>query len=394
MLAGAVGFFAAVALINWLVNPYGVWRVALLDDVYRKRSPGQVVSTPYRLRIEAADTILLGSSRVLFGMDIPQGARNGVLNAALPGAHLDELLAVIAVVAENPRVRRIIWGVDPHLFNAQMTGFRDPAIPGRLARAPRLLISETLLNTDALWASGKLAVRALGGRASLPLQQRAGVPWSPRAIRRAVAEVELTGLASADDASIRRWVTECVLTHSTFPADEIPIRRVAEAVARLRASGIQVQLFIPPMSVYELEAIRQAGRWEGFLEWKQQVLEVGAYWDFTGYGELASREDLFDDVAHAKPVVGHLILRHLWGLDCDQCGAAARSLLRAGVWVDGDTIAAHLRAQDASRLAFSQRPSRVSERVTAALAPPASADRRNKGGGAELTQAANAVAPR
>lgn len=385
MLATAVVFFAAVALINWAVNPYGTWRVALLDGVYRRHSPGGRVTTPYRLRGETAHTVLLGSSRVLFGMSIPQGARDGVLNAALPGAYLDELLAETDELVKNERVRRVLWGVDPHLLDARCAGFRDPLIPARLARAWRPLISETLLNTDALYASGRLLLRAVAGRRSLPFEQGAALPWSPSTVAAALTRVRPSGLASATDASVRRSLIESVQLHSTFAVDEVPMQRFRQGVARLRAAGIDVQLFIPPLSVYELEGIRQADRWKQFQEWKRRLLEVGPYWDYSGYGGLASREDLFSDVLHAKPELGHLILRQLLGLDCEQCGATARALWQARAWVDRDTITAHLRAQDGERLAFVEHGSRVTERVAALLAP-ISGDPGEQVAGAESAQ--------
>jgi hypothetical protein len=369
MLAGAVMFFAAVALINWVVNPYGAWRVSLFDGVYRKHSPGERVTTPYRLRREKAHTVLLGSSRVLFGMSIPQGARDGVFNAALPGAYLDELLAEANELAENDHVRRVFWGVDPHLLDARCMGFRDPLVPARLARAWRPLISETLLNTDALYASGRLVLRLTGGRARLSLEQRASLPWSPHLIAEALAGVRAVGLASGTEASIRRLLVGAAESHSTFAVDEALMRRFRQGVARLRAAGIDVQLFIPPLSVYELEGIRQGGRWEQSQEWRRRLLEVGPYWDYSGYGELSARQDLFSDVLHFKPEVGHLILRRLLGLDCEQCGAAARALWQAGVWVDRDSITAHLQAQDSDRLAFLEHGSPVTDRVAAMLAP-------------------------
>ncbi len=377
MLAVALVFFGAVAAINWAANPYGAWRVALFDGVYRTDSPGERVATPYRLRSEAAHTVLLGSSRVLFGIAIPQGGRDGVLNAALSGAYLDELLAEANVLTENHHVRRVFWGVDPHLLDARCATFRDPLIPTRLARAWRPLIGETLLNTDALYASGRLALRAIRGRSRLPMEEGAVLPWSPSTIAEALAGVTPAGLASATDATIRSSLIESVEPYSTFAVDEASMRRFRQGVDRLRAAGIDVQLFIPPLSVYELEGIRQAGRWEQLQEWKRRLLEVGPYWDYSGYGELASREDLFLDVLHVKPALGHLILRQLLGLDCEQCAVPARSLWRARVWVDRDTMAAHLQAQDSARQAFVEQGSRASERVAGILA---SSDRPSEGG--------------
>ena len=70
MLVCLAGVLAAVVTINWLVNPYGVWRTAMVDRAYRLTDAGadetgERLSTPYRIRAERPTTLLVGSSRVL-----------------------------------------------------------------------------------------------------------------------------------------------------------------------------------------------------------------------------------------------------------------------------------------------------------------------------------------
>src|SRR5579859_7465740 len=87
------GFFATIAvlmLFNFVVNPLGAWRHRVVPDLYRRVKFERVV-TPYLLRTAAPDTLLLGSSRVLFGMKIEQGVKDGFQNAAFSGSHLPEI---------------------------------------------------------------------------------------------------------------------------------------------------------------------------------------------------------------------------------------------------------------------------------------------------------------
>ena len=63
----------AVCALNIAVNPYGVWPISLFDPVYRdlQFNAGRT-RTPYQAGAQHADTVLLGTSRVLNGMAIPE----------------------------------------------------------------------------------------------------------------------------------------------------------------------------------------------------------------------------------------------------------------------------------------------------------------------------------
>jgi len=95
----AAGIFA-----NYILNPYGAWRIALIDPIFRKIEH-EHVATPYMLRVAEPETILLGSSRVYMGMRIEQGERDGVMNAALSGATIAQLSRVVKVALLNPRLK-------------------------------------------------------------------------------------------------------------------------------------------------------------------------------------------------------------------------------------------------------------------------------------------------
>ena len=87
MLLCLAGFLAAVAAGNWIVNPYGAWRSTVIDPAYRfsetaRNEASERVTTAYRIRVEEPTNLLVGSSRVVVGMYIERGARDGFFNAA------------------------------------------------------------------------------------------------------------------------------------------------------------------------------------------------------------------------------------------------------------------------------------------------------------------------
>ena len=371
MLLCLAGFLAAVAALNWIVNPYGAWRSTVIDPGYRfsettRNEAGERVTTGYRIRVEQPTNLLVGSSRVVVGMYIERGARDGFFNASMSGASLAEIAAVLRLATANSRLRRVIWGVDFYAFDERFVGFRHPETRVRLEgdewQLMVMQIKETLLSAQALDDSRKVLLRAArGGRKPGPFA--APVPWPEEVIRTRLVDPGRPGLALADDASRKAQLVNWVGNYSDYRSSESLQHLFRGAVSGARAAGIEVVLFVPPLSRCELEVIDQTGSWGAFQTWKRQLLEAGPYWDFSGYGKLDGMESLFLDVAHFWPAVGHVMLREFLGQGCGQCGEVARLVGEAGVWVEAATIDAYLAQQETMRTAARSRRDRCAKVV-------------------------------
>jgi hypothetical protein len=371
MLLCLAGFLAAVAAVNWIVNPYGAWRSRAIDPAYRfsettRNEAGERVTTAYRIRAEQPTNLLVGSSRVVVGMYIERGARDGVFNASMSGASLAEIAAVLRLATANPRLKRVIWGVDFYAFDERFVGFRHPETRVRLEGGERevmvMRIKETLLSAQALDDSRKVLLRAARG-GSKPGPFAAPVPWPEEVIRARLVDPGRPGLAQADDASRKTQLVNWVGNYSGYRPSEPLGYLFRDAIGGVRAAGLDVVLFVPPLSRCELEAIDQTGSWGAFQAWKRQLLEAGPYWDFSGYGKLDRMESLFLDVAHFWPAVGHVMLREFLGQGCRNCGAVADIVRDTGVWVEAATIDAHLARQETARRAERSRDDRCTRMV-------------------------------
>jgi hypothetical protein len=389
MLSCLAGFFAAVAAVNWIVNPYGAWPSTLVDPAYRvtkgpRNEAQERVSIAYRIRAERPATLLVGSSRVVWGMQLEHGAQDGFFNASMSGASLEEIAAILRLATANPRLERVIWGVDFYAFDERFAGFRHPETRVRLEgderRVMALRIKEMLFSMRALDESGKVLLQVAAGRKKQPLSAR--VPWPEEVIRAELQAPGRRGLDRADEAALRAQLRDWVGNYSTYRPSGPLLAVYRDAIAGLTAAGIAVTVFVPPLSGCELEVIEQAGRWDTLQEWKRQLLVAGPYWDFSGYGKLERADWLFLDVAHFWPAVGHAMLRQFLGEGCRECGDAGPLLREAGVWVDTSSIDAYLDQQEARRAAGRHRAGRCAKVVEemlraearAARAPAAGAD--------------------
>src|SRR5262245_25138366 len=129
-LVVTAGMFVAVAALNAVVNPYGAWRIAVVDRIYVRTDNVQRLTVPYQLTIAHPHTVCIGSSRVMYGIPIEQGQPDGTLNASLPAAGLDDVGAVVDA-ARQPSLRRFVWGVDYFAFTDASIGVRDAKVAGR-----------------------------------------------------------------------------------------------------------------------------------------------------------------------------------------------------------------------------------------------------------------------
>src|ERR1700752_4116821 len=165
LMLTAITVIAAIGF-NYVVNPYGAWRVALVDPIYRKLAADRA-QMPYLLRTTEPFTVLIGSSRVQMGMRIERGYRGRVLNPSRGAATLPALARIVDAALANPRLERIVWGVDFYAFNARRHHV-NPLFEARLAGDPGVVTEDALLSLTALGDGGDLLKRALRGQARLP----------------------------------------------------------------------------------------------------------------------------------------------------------------------------------------------------------------------------------
>lgn len=349
MLSYVFGVLALVTGVNWLANPYAVWPHRLVDRIYISQGPPtERIKVPYRVRVEQPTTLLVGSSRMVYGMPIEQGCRDGVCNAGLSGASVDEIASVVALARHSALLKRVIWSVDFFAFNTSYRGLRDAPTRARLDGDAGLLVRDTLLSTTAFGESVTLMVAAARGREYLPSTALLPIPWPEGVIRDTLRQLANGPSPASDERTFTRGLDEWIALYADYMLAPAPLELLRDTVSQLQAAGVDVVLLLPPLHQYELEVIRQTGHWQVFQDWKRALAGIAPYWDYSGYNELAHADWLFTRACfcHFHPVVGHVILRQLFSEDCARCGDPARIILNAGAYVHASTVQEHLDHED------------------------------------------------
>jgi hypothetical protein len=360
MVGALIGAIVIVAAINLTVNPYGAWPLRAFDPIYR-RITLERLAIPYMLQIARPRTLLIGSSRVILGMRIEQGERDGVLNAAMSGANLEEIGPIIELARRNRDLKRIIWGVEFFAFNGGEDGKPDTDTLERIEAPWKTIVPDTLASAEALDRSRELYRRSAQGRARLPAESTQPIPWSAEFIGTKMTALQRES-RRPDEAVELRQARQFRSWYDGYRLSRDEIKLFREIVERIRAANIELILFVPPTSEYELEMIRQSGLWEQFQAWKAAVAQVSPFWDFSGFNRIARTDELFIDVMHFRPELGFSIMRRLEGESCDKCGPLADEAVGEALYFDRPTAAANLAEQN-SRMAKREREDTVYARV-------------------------------
>jgi hypothetical protein len=275
---------------------FGAHDLALHSVVELARMPGK--------EVREADVIIAGESRAfpLTGRRTSSARGQRVLNLSIPSGSLEEYLDFLK--RELPRVER------PRLVIVTVSFERltEPTRPDRIPQAAALLRSPLhyLLNRQVFAES--LAQRRRGGQAEAPP---------------AMAKAS----ASAPDPRIAAtWEPLRRFYDPALPQARLAL--VREAIAPIRARGIAVVLWAPPLRADMLAGMEAAGF---YPEWERLAKEIGAIAplvDLTKERELDRTAFTFLDPSHHRN--GALILDHLIEVGLPQECAGGQSRVRRG----------------------------------------------------------------
>jgi hypothetical protein len=366
MLTALAILIGCALLFNFLVNPFGAWRHRLVSQIYyRVRAGHDRVITPYLLRGTQPATVMFGTSRVLMGIPIEQGLKDGFLNAGMAAARPEEIARAVALVLRNPHLKRIIWGPDFFTFDERLKS--SPDTTARLGGSLRLLVLDNLLSAEALDSSYHLLDRAFSGRQRLDPWVLEPIPWTADFICQRFAHYPQRGLSAYGERGALPQVALEVPLYKGSTCCASAMAQFAGAVDQIRRAHVELIVFLPPLSQYDLEGIRQGGLWRSFQQWKRDLADIASYWDFSGYNQLARTDTMFMDILHIKPEVGMTILRRLLGKTGAPC-QEMKAVLDSGLWVDRSNVGQMLAIQDLRKQAANAQPNKYAEVVAKAIA--------------------------
>jgi hypothetical protein len=320
LLVTIVALLSTVAGINWLVDPYGIFKTKEIKGLNQNK-PQRADND--RL-FKAADiihirpkTILLGSSRMRQGIDpdyssLKNNSPSPIYNLGLNGSNIYELRRYLEhTLVNNPDLERVIIGIDFFMFNENLA--LQPAFDeDRLGKT--YIIPKDLLNT--FWS-----LTALSDSKKTFLSS-----WKLRHQTNSFDQRD-NGFSPYENPKLKdqEWRFKTAINvyfdfhHQHHLSPEL-LQEFQKIVNICQENKIDLKVFISPSHAIQWESIAATGRWNSFEQWKREMVKVHPVWDFSGYNTITteplSQDQLMEnytDSSHYTPKVGYLVLNRIFG---------------------------------------------------------------------------------
>ncbi|MDY7014455.1 MAG: hypothetical protein SVX43_12805 [Cyanobacteriota bacterium] len=309
---------ATVFALNWTIDPYKVSDVVSIHqfnqakpEVVKQARLFKAIATIYK----RPEIVLLGSSRTDLGLD-PSYFRereDRAYNLGILGANMYEVLRYFQhAIANQPNLEQAIVGLDFFMFNQNRTPQMD-------FREERLGKTRVIL-TD--WFNTTFSLNAIAASFATVESNRKNPNFDPyeenglRNNRNFIkSNVPQSSIVKGFEASLKKFLNDPTL-YNNYQLSKEAFQSLKILIELCQQNDIDLKLFISPAHAVQWEAIRAAGLWEVFEQWKRGIAEIAPVWDFSGYNSITT-EPVSDemqnylDSSHYAQNIGDLILNRI-----------------------------------------------------------------------------------
>lgn len=341
ILGSVLSLMLVVVLLNLFMDPYGVWNSPTLYRVNAHKTEKYTHQRIFRAldleRLKPKE-IFLGSSRAFFGLD-PKYYRTltgkNAYNLGLNATNTAEELAYLEhAIYNQPNLEEVVIALDFYSFNAYNEGRADFSAD-RLNK--RHITLDDTLNTLLSWDACKASWDTLSynrEHPDTPLVEENGL-LTDAGIKRSHV-LNLTVKETFD-----RELSTYLYSKQFFGSYKLTMDKYRELIRLCQEKNIKVVAFISPAHATLWEAIKAAGLWPVFEEWKREVSALTPVWDFSGYNDITTEPmsetmQNYWDSSHYKKSVGNLVLDRMFNPKPDKVPT------NFGILISPDNIDAHL----------------------------------------------------
>ena len=308
MLIGSLTIVMLVATLNWLVDPYWIWKSPTIKDFNEFKPAVRDNIRIFKLgaRRVRPVIVILGTSRSDTGLD-PQhpafGGRQG-FNLSAPAQPYEESLDLFKWATEDLGSKSVVLTLDFFAANAYAKMPADyKGGDFGLSRELRLLLS-----LDTLVESGRTITtqRFERERSSQPSKFNSYREDGLRVVGSEKAREwggHHNGFMAVEKAMLRDIYLpppKCKFQFTALREGRAPMTALQNLIAEAHRKDIDLKLAISPIHARLLEAISAIGLWEKWEDWKLKIVEMNeiealksghpafTLWDFSGYSAITT----------------------------------------------------------------------------------------------------------
>lgn len=256
-------------------------------------------------------TIVLGTSRADIGIDPEHPVLSApAYNLSIPAGDMYEAMRYFQhALANQPDLKQVVLGIDLVAFeHRDDVGKLDPEQAARLGTTSYLRhLPNLFFSADTLNASFSTLKANFTGEPVREYYLRNG-----RLIRSNPPDMPIEAVFGSHlkSAYFESWYKDFRVSQQQMDA----FRTIVETC---KQQEIELKVFISPAHVTQWEALRSAGLWSTFEDWKREIVKITPVWDFSGYSSITT-EPLTEEMqnylesSHYVKEVGDLVLNRMY----------------------------------------------------------------------------------
>ncbi|MDJ0730781.1 MAG: hypothetical protein QNJ33_12385 [Crocosphaera sp.] len=351
-------FFAFLLMIltNIIIDPHRIFRILEIDNINDQKpvmgSGGLRKVKSIEIEKGDYDTIILGTSRAMEGLD-PLSylwPSKNVYNAALSKSNIYEISQVFQFSHQVQPIKSVILGLDFLSFSGDNRVDGDFNLSLFADKSKPEIYFKSLFSSQQLIRSWKTFQFNNKGN-------QLNVVYTPQGFRKTKS------FAAFNQKIFRKNLQDNFNSYQRLDYQKSQLKAFEDIVSYCLENNIKLYLFISPIHVQNLEAMRIAGHFPTFEQWKKDLVNVvekaNSYvkssdkvylWDFTGYNSITTETipntnqkstlKWYIDSAHYRPEVGNFIIELVVNGNRKETANIPQDF---GVIINQNNIAQHLK---------------------------------------------------
>jgi hypothetical protein len=315
----------ATQFFNFAVDPYGITKTPTFVG-WNLLKPAQDNQTRLFKSAEIIQIkpkqLILGASTVILGIDpkhpeLMGNKDSAFYNLGLTGAYIAEIRDYLEhAILNQSKVEKVILGLDFFMFNKTKTEINYDR--------------QDFLNKTEIPFTEKLAIGLSLNTLEKSidtvkdnLKTRESKPYYNLGMRNNVNLDQLTKTTNASILFQKQIQTYLSNYYKNYQLSQQDLQELKEIVAICKKNQISLTVFISPLHASQMEAIKQAGLWAIFEQWKQEIAQITPVWDFASYNSITEEPiqknmKYFHDSVHYSKETGDLILYRIFSKPSNQ----------------------------------------------------------------------------
>lgn len=307
--------FLGVGVFNFVVDPFGITNSPIFSDFnelkIEKFNNVRLFKAIDVIRIKPR-TLLLGSSRSDLGLDPnhPALAHQAPYNLGLVGPNMYEVRRYFDhALANQPKLKTVVIGLDFFMFNDYLKN--KPDFDEKRLNQTSLTLKDSI---NAIFSIS--ALEASKGTIQSSIQSDAYFLYHSNGLRYVYENKPDESLKNKFEKMIEGFLEDDSY-YGKYRLSQNYLNDFRHIVETCKKKNIELKVFISPRHITHSEAIKQAGLWSDFENWKREIVKMATVWDFSGYNSITT-EPISDqmknywDSSHYRKEVGDLILNRIF----------------------------------------------------------------------------------